>query len=167
MELTLFKSSISVNFDENSKQEDRFLQEYFALNLNSKLTRFKKMAAKIEFSEGEELIFNLLLSLKNDILRLEAKIEQQNNLLELSYSSVICAIHYEYMRLADALLKENEIYYMRFSIEGQDIALFTKAVDDRTVKIVKFKNDDKILYDSFVAQMQREFLQDRKRKINE
>lgn len=163
MSLTLFNASFKVDFQESKQDEEYLLQEYFALNTNAKLANFKKMASKAEFSDSEEVLFKLLLSIKNDILRLESKLDNKENFLKLKYSTSACAIHYEYIKIKDPLLKEEEDYYFRFRLEGNDIAFFVKAIDKNIAKINKFRNDDKILYDNFVANMQREFLKERKK----
>ncbi len=163
MSLVLFNAGFRVDFQSCTDNKEEFLQEYFKLSTNAKLAHFKKLASKAEFSDSEEVLFKLLLSIKNDILRLESRLENEQNFLKLQHSSFVCAVHYEYIKIKDPLLKEEQEYYFRFRLEGEDMAFFVRAIDEKLARIEKFKNDDKILYDGFVANMQREFLKERKK----
>ncbi|EAH6691487.1 hypothetical protein E4O24_08485, partial [Campylobacter jejuni] len=76
MELALFKAGFEAHLECCEIENNRFLGEYLKLGAISQILKWKKLALRIDFDEGEKIIFDLLLSLKEDILRLENSLDK-------------------------------------------------------------------------------------------
>lgn len=162
MELNLFRVGLSAEFEICDINDSYFLQEYLNINSSSKLGRWRKLASKVDFEENERLIFELLLSLKEDISRIENYLSRQDRLLPLSQKGVISALNFEYLNFLESLLQKGREYYMRFDINNQKIALFVHAQDENLAKIIKIKAEDRVLYDAFVVEIQRDMIRNKK-----
>ena len=162
MELNLFKAGLSAEFQSCDVNDSYFLQEYLNINLSSKLSKWKKLASKVDFEDSEKLIFDLILSLKEDIVKLENRLLNQDKLLPLSQKGIIDALNFEYLNFLEPLLQKDKHYYMRFEINGQKIALFALAQSENLAKIIKIKAEDRILYDAFTVEIQRDMIRNRK-----
>lgn len=167
MELNLFKAGIKLEFQACDINDNYFLQEYLSINANTRLTKWKKLALKMDFEESEKLIFDLLLSLKEDIIKLESHLIKNQELLNLKNKSIIDSLNFEYLLISDDLLEKDQEYYFRFEINNHKIALFTKATTSNLAKIVKIKPEDQMTYDAFVVEIQRSIIRASKGVENE
>ncbi|WP_142682333.1 hypothetical protein [Campylobacter sp. MIT 99-7217] len=165
--MNFFKTALRIDFQEASLDDEQFMQEYFNLNLSKINDRWKKLSFKTDFTEGERLLFELILKLREDIKGLEQRILSENSLLELEQKANLCGVNFENLQLLETCLKQNQIYYGRFELNRSKIALFFEALDEKTAKIIKIKNEDKQEYDAFVVQMQREMIKTLKGNDNE
>ncbi|TQR27847.1 hypothetical protein [Campylobacter sp. MIT 97-5078] len=163
--VSFFKTALKIEFEESTLDDIRFNEEFISLNSNAQIMRFKKLAQKIELSESEELLFNMLISVKESITRLELK--DKEFLITLQNKAHISGVHYENLEFLDTNLVQNQVYYARLKINNKEIAFFIKALDEKTASIIKIKSEDKALYDAFVAQTQRELIKEMKGKENE
>ncbi|ARJ55873.1 hypothetical protein [Campylobacter cuniculorum] len=162
MQLNLFKAGLSAEFQSCDINDSYFLQEYLNININSRLNKWKKLASKVDFEESEKLIFELLLSLKEDIARLQNNLSEQDKLLPLSQKGIIDALNFEYLNFLEPLLEKDKQYYMRFEINNQKIALFIEAQSENLAKMIKIKPEDRIIYDAFVVEIQRDMIRSKK-----
>ncbi|MBM0636486.1 hypothetical protein LNU06_00320 [Campylobacter sp. VicNov18] len=162
MELTFFKAGFKAYLECCETQNSLFLQEYLKLGALCQISKWKKLALRIDFNEGEKIIFDLLLSLKEDILRLENSLDKSKELLELKQKGTVESLNFEYLNFLDPILEKDKKYYLRFDLNNQTIAIFIQAQSDKLAKIIQIKPEDKIAFDAFVVQIQREMIRNKK-----
>ncbi|HEB9325189.1 TPA: hypothetical protein RZK34_001274 [Campylobacter jejuni] len=162
MELTLFKAGFETHLECCEIENNRFLGEYLKLGAISQILKWKKLALRIDFDEGEKIIFDLLLSLKEDILRLEKSLDKNKELIPLKQKGVVESLNFEYLNFLDTILEEDKEYYLRFDLNNQKIAIFIKAQSQTLAKIIKIKPEDKIAFDAFVVEIQRNMIRNKK-----
>ncbi|HEB9423470.1 TPA: hypothetical protein RZK55_001293 [Campylobacter jejuni] len=162
MELTLFKAGFETHLECCEIENNRFLGEYLKLGAISQILKWKKLALRIDFDEGEKIIFDLLLSLKEDILRLENSLDKNKELIPLKQKGVVESLNFEYLNFLDTILEEDKEYYLRFDLNNQKIAIFIKAQSQTLAKIIKIKPEDKIAFDAFVVEIQRNMIRNKK-----
>lgn len=163
MEISLFKAGFEASL-ECCDIENHFLQEYLKLGAISQLSKWKKLALRVDFDEGEKIIFDLLLSLKEDILRLEDSLDKNKDLLVLKQKGVVESLNFEYLNFLDEILEEGKEYYIRFDLNNQKMAIFAKAQNKKLAQIIKIKPEDRIAFDAFVVQLQRDMIRNKKDK---
>lgn len=156
MELNLFATHLKADLECCELENNPFLQEYSALSALSALSKWKKLATRVDFDEGEKIIFDLLLSLKEDILRIENSLSKNKELLTLKQKAFIRALNFDYFDLSDGILQRDKTYYLRVELNHQILALFIKAESENLAKIVKVKPEDRVVFDAFVVAVQRE-----------
>lgn len=161
--MKFFDTALKLEFELYEGENLVILQEFHQTN-NAALNKWKKLASKVNFSEGEELLFNLLLSLKDDMIKLEDKIYQKSSFVPLKFESVVCGIAFEGIKLQDECLQAENIYYGRIELNYQVISFFFKALDTRQGIITQIKKEDSTLYDNFVVEMQRQIINTSKGK---
>ena len=159
--MKFFDAALKLEFELYDENNLSFLQD-FNQSKNVALNKWKKLAAKVDFSEGEELLFHLLLSLKDDVMKLEDTILQKNSTLILKEKNTINAVAFEGIRLKDECLQEGALYYAHTEINRQMISFFFKALSLNEASITQMKKEDKILYDNFVVDIQRQLINKRK-----
>ncbi len=162
MELNLFKAGLNVELQMCDINDSYFLQEYLNINVSTKLSKWKKLASKVNFDENEKLIFELILSLKEDLARLENSLLKQDTLLPLAQKGIISALNFEYLNFLDSILQKDKEYYLRFTLNNQKMAIFVEAQSENLAKIVKIKAEDRVLYDAFVVEIQRDMIRNKK-----
>lgn len=162
MELALFKAGFETHLECCEIENNRFLGEYLKLGAISQILKWKKLALRIDFDEGEKIIFDLLLSLKEDILRLENSLDKNKELIPLKQKGVIESLNFEYLNFLDTILEEDKEYYLRFDLNNQKIAIFIKAQSQTLAKIIKIKPEDKMAFDAFVVEIQRNMIRNKK-----
>ena len=162
MEIKLFKSGFEAEFQSCDLENNHFLQEYFKLGAISQLSKWKKLALRVDFDEGQKAIFELLLSLKEDILRLESKLCKEEELLKLEKRGIVESLNFEHLNFLDEILEKDKEYYLRFELNNQKIAIFIRALSDKLAKIIKIKPEDKLAFDTFVVEIQRNIIRDKK-----
>ncbi|HEG4988553.1 TPA: hypothetical protein SER58_001825, partial [Campylobacter jejuni] len=108
MELALFKAGFEAHLECCEIENNRFLGEYLKLGTISQILKWKKLALRIDFDEGEKIIFDLLLSLKEDILRLENSLDKNKELIPLKQKGVIESLNFEYLNFLDTILEEDK-----------------------------------------------------------
>jgi len=161
--MTFFKTSLKIEFEVlNSSNEERFLEEYLALNKSAEVARFKKLAAKIDFSEAEEFLFQMLLNIKKDLSDL--KLNQKEKLLKLENQGFANEINFEHIQMSAPCFKPLAKYYARVEIRTQILSFFIETKDAQIAEISKIKAEEKALWDNFVVQMQRDMIKDLRSK---
>ncbi|MDL0101596.1 MULTISPECIES: hypothetical protein [Campylobacter] len=166
MEMSLFQTRFKIEFDEFDESKSEILSEYANININSKLVKWKKLIYKVDFEESEKVIFDLLLSLKEDIIRIENHLFRQEELLALKYKTHIKALNFEYLEFLENMLESGKDYYARFELNHQKIAFFFKAQSENLAKITKIKPEDLISYNAFVVEIQRNAIREKKEASN-
>ena len=166
MEISLFKAGFEASLECCDIENNHFLQEYLKLGAISQLSKWKKLALRVDFDEGEKIIFDLLLSLKEDILRLEDSLDKNKDLLVLKQKGVVESLNFEYLNFLDEILEEGKEYYIRFDLNNQKMAIFAKAQNKKLAQIIKIKPENRIAFDAFVVQLQRDMIRNKK-DINE
>ncbi|EAL8252155.1 TPA: hypothetical protein RZK31_001510 [Campylobacter coli] len=164
MEISLFKAGFEASLGCCDIENNHFLQEYLKLGAISQLSKWKKLALRVDFDEGEKIIFDLLLSLKEDILRLEDSLDKNKDLLALKQKGVVESLNFEYLNFLDEILEEGKEYYIRFDLNNQKMAIFAKAQNKKLAQIIKIKPEDRIAFDAFVVQLQRDMIRNKKDK---
>ncbi|MGI7924572.1 hypothetical protein ACNGIV_01320 [Campylobacter coli] len=165
MEISLFKAGFEASLECCDIENNHFLQEYLKLGAISQLSKWKKLALRVDFDEGEKIIFDLLLSLKEDILRLEDSLDKNKDLLVLKQKGVVESLNFEYLNFLDEILEEEgKEYYIRFDLNNQKMAIFAKAQNKKLAQIIKIKPEDRIAFDAFVVQLQRDMIRNKKDK---
>ncbi|EAK2629446.1 hypothetical protein CC188_07230 [Campylobacter coli] len=164
MEISLFKAGFEASLECCDIENNHFLQEYLKLGTISQLSKWKKLALRVDFDEGEKIIFDLLLSLKEDILRLEDSLDKNKDLLALKQKGVVESLNFEYLNFLDEILEEEKEYYIRFDLNNQKMAIFAKAQNKKLAQIIKIKPEDRIAFDAFVVQLQRDMIRNKKDK---
>ncbi|EAH7655128.1 hypothetical protein YN70_004250 [Campylobacter coli] len=164
MEISLFKAGFEASLECCDIENNHFLQEYLKLGAISQLSKWKKLALRVDFDEGEKIIFDLLLSLKEDILRLEDSLDKNKDLLALKQKGVVESLNFEYLNFLDEILEEEKEYYIRFDLNNQKMAIFAKAQNKKLAQIIKIKPEDRIAFDAFVVQLQRDMIRNKKDK---
>ncbi|EAH6861047.1 hypothetical protein K7E43_001218 [Campylobacter coli] len=164
MGISLFKAGFEASLECCDIENNHFLQEYLKLGAISQLSKWKKLALRVDFDEGEKIIFDLLLSLKEDILRLEDSLDKNKDLLALKQKGVVESLNFEYLNFLDEILEEGKEYYIRFDLNNQKMAIFAKAQNKKLAQIIKIKPEDRIAFDAFVVQLQRDMIRNKKDK---
>ncbi|HEB9353542.1 TPA: hypothetical protein RZK46_001531 [Campylobacter coli] len=164
MEISLFKAGFEASLECCDIENNHFLQEYLKLGAISQLSKWKKLALRVDFDEGEKIIFDLLLSLKEDILSLEDSLDKNKDLLALKQKGVVESLNFEYLNFLDEILEEGKEYYIRFDLNNQKMAIFAKAQNKKLAQIIKIKPEDRIAFDAFVVQLQRDMIRNKKDK---
>ena len=164
MEISLFKAGFEASLECCDIENNHFLQEYLKLGAISQLSKWKKLALRVDFDEGEKIIFDLLLSLKEDILRLEDSLDKNKDLLVLKQKGVVESLNFEYLNFLDEILEEGKEYYIRFDLNNQKMAIFAKAQNKKLAQIIKIKPENRIAFDAFVVQLQRDIIRNKKDK---
>ncbi len=164
MEISLFKAGFEASLECCDIENNHFLQEYLKLGAISQLSKWKKLALRVDFDEGGKIIFDLLLSLKEDILRLEDSLDKNKDLLALKQKGVVESLNFEYLNFLDEILEEGKEYYIRFDLNNQKMAIFAKAQNKKLAQIIKIKPEDRIAFDAFVVQLQRDMIRNKKDK---
>ncbi|EAK0878128.1 hypothetical protein A2D65_07085 [Campylobacter coli] len=164
MEISLFKAGFEASLECCDIENNHFLQEYLKLGAISQLSKWKKLALRVDFDEGEKIIFDLLLSLKEDILRLEDSLDKNKDLLALKQKGVVESLNFECLNFLDEILEEGKEYYIRFDLNNQKMAIFAKAQNKKLAQIIKIKPEDRIAFDAFVVQLQRDMIRNKKDK---
>ncbi|TKX31857.1 hypothetical protein [Campylobacter aviculae] len=162
MELKLFKAGFEAQLEYCKIEDNHFLQEYLKLGAISQLSKWKKMASRIDFSEGEKIIFDLLLSLKEDILRVESAVNKGEELIPLKQKAIVESLNFDHLNFSENVLENDEEYYIRFNLNNQKVALFAKAKSQTLVQIIKIKPEDKVAFDAFVVEVQRDMIRNKK-----
>lgn len=162
MEMNLFKAGFEASLECCEIENNHFLQEYLKLGAISQISKWKKLALRIDFDEGEKIIFDLLLSLKEDILRLENSLDKNKELLPLKQKGVVESLNFEYLYFLDSTLQKDKEYYLRFDLNNHKIAIYAKAESDTLAKIIKIKPEDRIAFDAFVVELQRDMIRNKK-----
>ncbi|HEB7538288.1 TPA: hypothetical protein RZK23_000784 [Campylobacter coli] len=164
MGISLFKAGFEASLECCDIENNHFLQEYLKLGAISQLSKWKKLALRVDFDEGEKIIFDLLLSLKEDILRLEDSLDKNKDLLTLKQKGVVESLNFEYLNFLDEILEEGKEYYIRFDLNNQKMAIFARAQNKNLAQIIKIKPEDRIAFDAFVVQLQRDMIRNKKDK---
>lgn len=164
MGISLFKAGFEASLECCDIENNHFLQEYLKLGAISQLSKWKKLALRVDFDEGEKIIFDLLLSLKEDILRLEDSLDKNKDLLTLKQKGVVESLNFEYLNFLDEILEEGKEYYIRFDLNNQTMAIFARAQNKKLAQIIKIKPEDRIAFDAFVVQLQRDMIRNKKDK---
>lgn len=164
MGISLFKAGFEASLECCDIENNHFLQEYLKLGAISQLSKWKKLALRVDFDEGEKIIFDLLLSLKEDILRLEDSLDKNKDLLTLKQKGVVESLNFEYLNFLDEILEEGKEYYIRFDLNNQKMAIFARAQNKKLAQIIKIKPEDRIAFDAFVVQLQRDMIRNTKDK---
>ncbi len=164
MGISLFKAGFEASLECCDIENNHFLQEYLKLGAISQLSKWKKLALRVDFDEGEKIIFDLLLSLKEDILRLEDSLDKNKDLLTLKQKGVVKSLNFEYLNFLDEILEEGKEYYIRFDLNNQKMAIFARAQNKKLAQIIKIKPEDRIAFDAFVVQLQRDMIRNKKDK---
>lgn len=164
MGISLFKAGFEASLECCDIENNHFLQEYLKLGAISQLSKWKKLALRVDFDESEKIIFDLLLSLKEDILRLEDSLDKNKDLLTLKQKGVVESLNFEYLNFLDEILEEGKEYYIRFDLNNQKMAIFARAQNKKLAQIIKIKPEDRIAFDAFVVQLQRDMIRNKKDK---
>ncbi|HEB9287847.1 TPA: hypothetical protein RZK16_001501 [Campylobacter coli] len=164
MGISLFKAGFEASLECCDIENNHFLQEYLKLGAISQLSKWKKLALRVDFDEGEKIIFDLLLGLKEDILRLEDSLDKNKDLLTLKQKGVVESLNFEYLNFLDEILEEGKEYYIRFDLNNQKMAIFARAQNKKLAQIIKIKPEDRIAFDAFVVQLQRDMIRNKKDK---
>ncbi|EAJ4311423.1 hypothetical protein ACMTOR_001689, partial [Campylobacter jejuni] len=83
-------------------------------------------------------------------------------LIPLKQKGVIESLNFEYLNFLDTILEEDKEYYLRFDLNNQKIAIFIKAQSQTLAKIIKIKPEDKMAFDAFVVEIQRNMIRNKK-----
>lgn len=166
MEMKFFKSSLELEFEESTERYEEFLQEYVSSNNYVNLSKWKKLASRVEFSDGEQLIFDLLMDLKQELYLIKNDINKTKLFVNLKYKSFVIGVNFTHIQFKDRCLMQDEDYYARFNLNGQKISIFFKALNENEAKITQIKAEDELVYDNFVANMQRAMIKILKEQEN-
>ncbi|QOR01062.1 MULTISPECIES: hypothetical protein [unclassified Campylobacter] len=166
MEINFFKSSLELEFEECKTRYDEFLQEYLSSNNYVNLSKWKKLAARVEFSEGEQIIFDLLMDIKQELYWIKNDINKTKLFTDLKYKAFVVGVNFAHFQFKDKCLVQDEEYYARFELNGQKVSVFFKALSENEAKITQIKAEDELAYDNFVANMQRAMIKILKEQEN-
>lgn len=161
--MKFFDTALRVEFELYDESNLAFLQD-FNQGKNATLNKWQKLAAKVDFTEGEELLFRLLLDVKNDMIGLEETVLHKNSALKLENKGIIKAVAFEAVAFENECLSVNALYYARMQINHQAISFFFKALSKTEGQFTQMKKEDKTLYDNFVVDIQRQLINERKDK---
>lgn len=153
MDLIFFKTRLSVEFSE-SKNDD-FLAEYTLMNANKSIDRLKQNAVKIEFTEGERFLLDVLFDIKTELKKIRKELRLDIDYIDLAYKEYIEAINFTHFRFSNSILKKDCEYYARIEINDTLIALFFTACDEKTAQISKMRREDENLLGLFILDTQR------------
>lgn len=159
--MKFFDTALPLEFERFEEDNAAFLQD-FHQGGNAALSKWKKLAAKVDFSEGEELLFHLLLSLKEDIMRIEDELAQKSSALKLANKGIISALAFEGFKFKEQCLQKDAFYYARANIAHHRVSFFFKALSSDEASITQMKKEDKTLFDAFVVDIQRQLIHKRK-----
>ncbi|KAA6225228.1 MULTISPECIES: hypothetical protein [unclassified Campylobacter] len=162
MELNFFKAGLKVSYENCDINDNHFLQEYLNFGQTHQFSKWKQKAAKLNLEESEKFLFEFMLSIKEDIAKLERKLNKNEGLLPLSKEGVVDALNFEYLQFLDKNLEKDKQYYARFELNSNKICIFFEAKNESLAKIIKIKPEDIALYNAFVVDIQRDMIKNRK-----
>lgn len=160
--MKFFNTALSLEFERFEDENLAFIEDFNkGANLQNK---WKKLAAKIDFSEGEELLFKMLLSLQESVLRLENKNDKTP---KLKQKAMICALNFSGFKLQKNAFEKDALYYAKIHIDNELVKLFFRALSENEGEISQIKKDDKTMLDAFVVEIQRQEILKNKGDKNE
>jgi len=162
MQLNLFKAGLKIEFEPCTLEDSCFLEEYLSLSANSGLQKWKKLASKLDLDNEQKLIFDLLLSVKEDLGKIQNFIFKDESLLSLSKKAFVESLNFEYINLTQPFLEQDKQYYARFELNKQKIPVFLQAQSENLAKIIKIKSEDQMIYNAFVVDIQRDIIKNMK-----
>ena len=150
MSLHLVKAPISMTYskvDESSKELFERDYDKAAQTEDDAISQWLTIAkARGETSESDPVTLNLLVELHRKIDRLERMLNNETiEKLELTYTENIDSIGYEHLKLINAVLEDDTLYYGRVMIPlhpKRDIVIFFEKVDANLAKITKMHARD-------------------------
>lgn len=154
--MKFFDTALKIEFELCEGENASFLNDFNQSAQNALLARFKKLAAKVDFSEGEALLYQMLLSIKEDLARLDDKISHKNSALVLQNESVLCGVGFEGIKFSENVLENEALYYGRVELHHQTMRFFFKALNQNEAMIERIKKEDKTAFDAFVVEIQRQ-----------
>lgn len=157
--MKFFDAALPLEFERFDESNPAFLQDF---HQGTSLNQWKKLAAKVDFSEGEQLLFHLLLSVKEDLSRIEEELSQKNSAFKLKNKATLSALAFEGLKFKEPCLEKELVYYARTKINHQKISFFFKALSSDEASITQMKKEDKVLFDAFVVDIQRQIINKRK-----
>lgn len=127
----LFDTCIKIEFEPMQKEHELLYN-----HSESFLDKYKKKALRCDFSKEEELLFEMLLSVKQDLLKLSQKPPHP-----LNYDALIVKIDYDCFVVDSENLEIGKVYFARIFFD-ELMYLYFEALDKNYAKIVKIKNSD-------------------------
>ncbi|MBZ7992504.1 hypothetical protein AVBRAN9334_00350 [Campylobacter sp. RM9334] len=159
--MIMYEARFRIDYQECEELEDRFLQEYNAINYHKSLQDYRHRASKMDMYPEDKLFFEMLCDIKKDLL--EIKNLKKDEFIKLDNSTFSNSINYEYIRVEDSL-KPNQTYYARLVLVDRTISCFVSAIDEYTFKITQIKRYDTEGLNLFVADIQRNLINIKKEK---
>ncbi|MGG7073882.1 hypothetical protein U5B43_06480 [Campylobacter sp. 9BO] len=161
-EIRLIPASLELEFDIESNDKDGFLREFSNITQNEEDPLgawLKRAKARGETKESDQVLLTLLIELhrKFDDLneRLSGAKKPRINLLG---KAQITHIGFEYIKVSEPAFVKDECYYARILLPMfpvRTLALFLKAMNDKTCKITRLHEDDEGDWGAYVAARER------------
>lgn len=140
----LFDTCIKIEF-ELAKKEHELLYNHS----ESFLDKYKKKALRCDFSKEEELFFEMLLSIKQDLLKLSQKPPKP-----LDNDTLITKIDYDCFVVDCENLEIGKVYFARIFFD-ELMYLYFEATDKNYARITKIKSSDNSRLENYIVNLQR------------
>ena len=152
----LFDTCVKIEF-EPMKQEHSILYNHS----DNSLDKYRKKAIRCEFSKEEELIFELLMDIKQSIQNISKK-----PLDPLATNSLMVKIDYDTFQIYDNVLEVGQVYFARVFFD-ELMYFYFEALDSNYAKITKIKSMDDSRLASYIVNLQRMMINDKRRSGDE
>jgi hypothetical protein len=166
MNIRLIPAPLFIRFE---KDDVIFKEEFDKLGaeIDDPIGQYLKMAkAKGETRDSDKVLLELVVALHRKVDELTNMIKQEKKeLISLKNSAKITHIGYEYIKLAQPLLIQNQKYYARLDIPffpQRDVPLYFVAIDEYVAEIVVMHDRDIKDYNAFIAARERAIIREKK-----
>lgn len=169
-DVRLVDAFLDLKFDRLSKDKMNFMREFEILSKDSvdpinEWVRHQKANGNAD--ETDKILLNLIIELHKKVDFLIQKVEgkEEEKYLDLSESSDIISIGYEYFKIKDQNFNENEIYYGRISLPvfpKRVVPLVFVAKTKDIANITKISFSDEKDWDTYVSIREREIIREMK-----
>ena len=167
MNVTLYRAPIQVSFSLVGENLDKFKREFDSLGEadDDPIGNWVKIAKSKGENDADPLLLKLLVEMHRKIDNLQKIIENKEvEHIELSTSIHIQSVGYEYFKLDDGfLLEDDKQYYGRIIMPvfpEREISIFFKKHQDNIAKIELMHNRDINEWDFYVSSRERAMIRE-------
>lgn len=171
MDIRLVPAPISLEFSLDENENERFKREYDSLaeSDDDAVGQWLKLAkARGETSESDQVMLTLVTELHRKVDQILKRLEnRENEFITLEEESEIDGINFDFFALKTDRFVPGKKYYGRISMPTfpkRDVAVYFKAMDNRTAEIVLMHQRDRKEWDSYVTSRERAMIRELKEK---
>jgi len=168
--IRLVPAPLKIGYDIADQNSDAYEREYQLLSESDDdpIGQWLKIAkAKGETKESDPVLLNLLVELHRKVDQLTQIVKNETpERIELSHSTEIESIGFEYFQLKEPRLKAGIRYYGRIEMPifpKRDVPVWFVALDDKIARIERIHDRDEKEWNSYVVARERVMIREMKR----